>query len=81
MMPDTQQILNEWKLVIFICSLIHSSTPPAHFESHHVLSCVPAAHRLVVRLKQALQEGTSWVFWEQRTDKQQRESEQASWGR
>ena len=62
MMPDTQQILNKWKLAIFICSLIHPSIHPAHSQSHHVLSCVPVAHRLVVRLKQGLQEGHQLGF-------------------
>lgn len=34
----------------------HSFINPAHLEGYHVLSCVPVAHGLVVRLKQAPQE-------------------------
>lgn len=40
----------------------HSFIDPARLESHCVLSCVPVAHGLVVRLNQALQEGHQLGF-------------------
>lgn len=40
----------------------HSFINPAHLEGHYVLSCVPVAHGLVVRLKQDPQEGHQLGF-------------------